>query len=191
MIYNIEIAIKFMKKLVLVILWGTFFTFAVELIAPIYAIFVKDISGDILSVGFAYAIYSIVLATLQPFMGKLADKYGRIKLSILANLINSFGLFGYIFITNIFHIYFLQFLLGVGSSIAAPSQQSMIADVTSKKKRGEEFGYLNMFLGYSGAIAAILAGVIAQFIGFQVVFLIGGFVALFSTIFLIMLRNRS
>jgi len=180
-----------MKKLVLVILWGTLFTFAVELIAPIYAIFVKDISGDILSVGFAYAIYSIVLATLQPFMGKIADKYGRIKLSIFANMINSFGLFGYIFITNIFHVYFIQALLGVGSSIAAPSQQAMIADVTSKNKRGEEFGYLNMFLGYSSAIAAILAGVIAQFISFQVVFLIGGLVALISTIPLIMLRNRN
>lgn len=171
-----------MNKLTLIILWGTLFTFAVELIAPIYAIFVKDIGGNILQIGIAYAVYGLVFSTLQPFMGKLADKYGRVKLSILANLINSVGLFGYIFIANIFHIYFLQILLGVGSSIASPAQQAMIADITSKRKRGEEFGLIYMFIGYASALAAILAGIIAQFISFQLVFCIGGVLALFSTI---------
>lgn len=177
-----------MKKIIFIIFWGTLFTFAVEIIAPIYAIFVKDISGNVLSVGIAYAIYSIMFSTLQPFMGKMADKYGRIKLSILANLINSVGLFGYIIITNIFHVYFLQMLLGIGSSIASPSQQAMMADITSKKKRGEEFGYIYMAMGYAGAIAAITAGIIADLINFQMVFLIGGFVALISTIPLIKLQ---
>jgi len=61
-----------------------------------------------LSVGIAYAIYGIVFSTIQPFMGKLADKYGRIKFSIIANLVNSAGIFGYIFVTNVYHVCSLQ-----------------------------------------------------------------------------------
>jgi MFS family permease len=177
------------SQLVLVILWSTLFTFAVEMVAPIYAIFVKNIGENVLSVGVAYAVYGIVFSTLQPFMGKLADKYGRIKFSILANLINSIGLFGYIFVTHIYHVYLLQILLGIGSSIASPSQQAMMADITSKKKRGEEFGYIYMAMGYSSALAAIVAGVIADFISFQTVFLIGALTALFSTVPLIKLER--
>jgi MFS family permease len=161
------------------------------MIAPIYAIFVKNIGENILSVGVAYAIYGIVFSTLQPFMGKLADKYGRIKFSILANLINSLGLFGYIFVTHIYHVYLLQILLGIGSSIASPSQQAMMADITSKKKRGEEFGYIYMAMGYSSALAAIVAGVIADFLSFQTVFLIGALIALLSTVPLINLQKAS
>jgi MFS family permease len=177
-----------MKRILLLISWGALFTFAVEMMAPIYAIFIKDIGQSILSVGVAYAIYTIVFSTLQPFMGKLADKYGRIKFSILANLINSSELFGYIFITNIFHVYFLQVILGIGSSIASPAQQAMIADVTSKKKRGEQFGYIYMSMGYAGAIAAVVAGIVADVLSFKIVFLIGGLFALFSTIPLIKLQ---
>jgi MFS family permease len=77
-------------------------------------------------------------------MGKLADKYGRIKFSIIANLVNSAGIFGYIFVTNVYHVYSLQILLGISSSIASPSQQAMMADITSKKKRSEKFGYVYM-----------------------------------------------
>lgn len=180
-----------MNKLIFIILWGTLFNFAVEMISPIYAIFVKDIGEGMFSVGVAYAIYSIVLSMLQPLTGKLADKYGRVKLAILANLINSIGLFGYIFIRNIFHVYFLQMLLGIGSAIAAPSQLSMIADATSKKKRGQEYGYIQMSMGFAAAFAAILAGAIAQLIGFQIVFLIGGTIALVSTVPLFKLKNRN
>jgi hypothetical protein len=42
------------KPLVLLILWGALFTFAVEMIAPVYAIFVKNIGENVLSVGIAY-----------------------------------------------------------------------------------------------------------------------------------------
>jgi MFS family permease len=122
-------------------------------------------------------------------MGRLANKYGRIKFSILANLINSLGLFGYIFVTHIYHVYLIQILLGIGSSIASPSQQAMMADITSKKKRGEEFGYIYMAMGYSSALAAIVAGIIADFLSFQMVFLIGALIALLSPIPLIKLEK--
>jgi len=177
------------NQLVLLILWSTLYTFAVEMIAPIYAIFVKNIGENVLSVGIAYAIYGIVFSTLQPFMGKLADKYGRIKFSIIANLVNSTGIFGYIFVTNIYHVYFLQLLLGIGSSIASPSQQAMMADITSKKKRGEEFGYIYMTMGYSAALAMLIASIIADILDFRMVFLISGFISLISTLPLIKLQK--
>jgi MFS family permease len=177
------------NKIILLISLGLLFTFAVEMIAPIYAIFVKNVGENMLSVGIAYAIYGIVFSTLQPFMGRLADKCGRIKFSIIANLINSIGLFGYIFVTHIYRVYLLQILLGIGSSIASPSQQAMMADITSKKKRGEEFGYIYMAMGYSSALAAVFAGVIADFISFQMVFLIGAIIALLSTVPLIKLEK--
>lgn len=179
-----------MNKLFYIILWGTLFTFGVEIIAPIYAIFVKNIGDSVLNVGAAYAIYSFVFSTLQPFMGKLADKYGRIRLAIIANLINSICLFGYIFITHIFHVFLLQILLGIGSSIASPSQHAMIADLTSKRKRGEEIGYIYMSMGYASTSAALISGIVAELISFRVVFFLGGLAALISTIPLAMLERR-
>ena len=65
----------------------------------------------------------------------------------------------------------------------------MIADITSKKKRGEKFGYIYMAIGYYSALAAVFAGVIADFIGFKMVFLIGAIIALLSTVPLIKLEK--
>jgi MFS family permease len=44
-------------------------------------------------------------------------------------------------------------------------------------------------MSYSGALAAIVAGVIADFISFQMVFLIGAIIALLSTVPLIKLER--
>jgi MFS family permease len=65
----------------------------------------------------------------------------------------------------------------------------MMADITSKKRRGEELGYVYMAVGYSDALAMLIAGITADILDFRMVFLISGFISLISTLPLIKLQK--
>jgi hypothetical protein len=60
------------NKIILLIAWSLLFTFAVEMIAPIYAIFVKNIGENILSGEVAYAIYGSIF-NITTVYGKISQ----------------------------------------------------------------------------------------------------------------------
>ena len=71
----------------------SFFILATQMLGPIYAIFVKEIGGDILEAGTAWAIFMIVSGVGLYITGKLEDKIKKDKLFIvIGTALTSLGL---------------------------------------------------------------------------------------------------
>lgn len=180
-----------MKKIVLLLIFvDIIFTFGAGLYGPIYAIFVNQIGGDILEAGMSWFIFMVVMGTLEIPFGKMADRYSKKMLLAVSYALATFVIFSYMFITNIFELFVLQVIVGVAFAIGDPAWEAWFAGVIQKNQRGFSFATFHALSSYSQAGAALAGGFLAQFLGFQVLFLVGGIVGLFSVILTLTLREE-
>ena len=158
-------------------------SFSLGLLGPIYAIFVEDIGGDILSASSVWAAYTIVIGLMIILFGKLEDKIRREgKVMTFGYILISISTLGYYFVSNPLELLLVQIVLGMGVAIITPSFDTLYCKYLEKKKVGFEWG-LWEGLGeiFTGA-AAIAGGVIATFFGFKPLFIIMFLISLASVL---------
>jgi MFS family permease len=170
-----------MKNVVfLLILTDVVFTFGAGLYGPIYAIFVENIGGDILEAGIAWAIFLMVMGTMEIPFGRLIDRYGKKKFLALAYLIGALCIFAYMFVSNIYELFALQVMVGVAFAMGDPAWDAWFSEAISMRESGFNWALFHAFTSYSQGFAAIVGGAVAAFLGFNSLFIIGGTVAVVS-----------
>lgn len=151
----------------------------INLLAPIYAIFIKKIGGTLLDAGIAVGIYALLKGVLFFVFGKMEDRRGSKKYMIAGG----YSLFClsyilYIFVSSPYHVYGIQILLAVGETVVTPAWSAMIALSLEKGKErkiySNFYGYRSLFEG----AAAILGGFFAMEMGFYLVFIVMALFAL-------------
>lgn len=155
----------------------------VNLLAPIYAIFIKDIGGTLLDAGTAMGIYAILRGLLYFLFGKFKQRTFSNKQMISSGyLIFCISYILYIVSSAPIHIFGIQALLAFGEVIITPSWSTVIATSLDKGKErslySDFYGYRSFFEG----AAAISGGFLALQYGFNVVFTIMALMALFAGI---------
>ena len=148
-----------------------FILFAFGLLAPIYAIFVEHIGGDILDAGFAYAIYSFVLGVALYFICKWENhQKHKEKLVILSYFLYAVGALGYIFVANRYHLFIVQAVLGIAEAVNSPVFDGLFSKFLDKGKSVYEWGMYASLKNIAGGISAILGGVLVLYFGFKGLF---------------------
>ncbi|WP_339231024.1 MFS transporter [Oceanobacillus sp. FSL K6-2867] len=105
--------------------------------------------------------------------GILADKYGRIRVFSYTILLFAVATALMVFANNIYVIYFLRFLAGVGAGGEYGIGMALVAEVYSRKKLGKMTSWVTIG-GQAGAIAAaILAAIIIPLFGWRALFAVG------------------
>ena len=113
-------------------------------------------------------------AIIQPFAGRLADIYGRRKVVIGGSLvsISSMSSFLAAAITHYWPLLVPGFLLLGFSLLSSPASQAIVAESVKlePRKMGIVFSWVFFFNSIPGAVMAFVAGVIADAIGYYLVF---------------------
>jgi len=153
-------------------------------IDPIFAVFLKeDLAGSSLfAVGLASSIFFVVKSIIQVPFSKHVDTHD--DADDLRWLITGLGLIIitpiiYIFATHINTIYIAQAIYGLGAGLAYPAWLGLWSTHLDKKHESYEWSLYSALVGLGTASSALIGGAIAQYVGFQVVFLI---VAILATI---------
>ena len=155
----------------------------VNLLAPIYALFIKQINGSLLDASATVGFYAI-LRGVAYFLFKKVDenKFDRRFMISLGYFLFFVGYVFYIFATNVLHVFFIQGILAIAEVIINPSWSAVIAtSLTKGKERGiysDFYGYRSMFEG----IAAIAGGFVALKLGFNTLFVTMAIFALLASI---------
>jgi hypothetical protein len=165
--------VLFMKKeMKLLLVVSAFSSLAGGLLAPIYAIFVKDIGGDLLTAGGAYSVYAIATGVLIFFMSKWEDSIKhQEKLIVIGYLIQTIGFFGYVFVTKPIHLFIIQALFGVSKAVWTPAYDGIYSKNLDKGKFASEWGIWESMNWTIIGIAALIGGLIANMFGFNFLFL--------------------
>jgi len=145
------------------------------LIAPIFAIFLKDnlVGGSILSAGIASAIFLITKCIVQLPFSKYIDKQEKkIRWLLIGTIIISIVPIMYVFADHIYWIYISEFIYGVGAGIEYPVWMSIWTRNLDKRREGFQWSVYSTSVSLIVGLAGLIGAVLVTSIGFTFTFLL-------------------
>ena len=175
-----------------------FINFAFGLLAPIFAVFIlQNIEGGSLKViGLATAFYWIsrtaTTVPLSRFMDRTNGERDEYYFMIVGSfLMSSLPLF-YILVSLPWHVYLIQFLMGLANSMAVPAWRILFTDHIDRGRTGYEWSLEDIAIGLSVGASAYLGTILADRFGFEIIFILLAILGYLATaIFLIPLKNEA
>lgn len=166
------------------------------LIGPIFAIFLtKQIQGgSVEMVGFIAATYWLIKSIVQPFIAHFLDvKRGErddllflVSGMYVANLIP----LGYVFSTQPWHIFTLEFIRGLSMACVVPSWSAIFTRHIDQGWEAFSWSIESTAIGFAAAFAAAFGGVLATVLGFRTVFVLVSIFGLISSSVLLLIRKQ-
>lgn len=175
------------KTLKLLITADIFLFTGMGFIVPILSIYINDdlIGGSLLAAGIASTLYMLSKAMLQIPISKLVDKYDHRRLFVLSGyVLIALTPFMYIIMKNIYQLYIIQILYGIGSAVAFPAWWSLFSTHVEKHHEGYDWSVYSSLVMVGTAISASIGAGMAQYLGFKFTFLLVGIFAVISIIIL-------
>ncbi len=161
------------RTIKLLLLSDVFVSTGFGLIAPIFAIFVKDdiTGGTIFTAGVATTLYLLVKGIFQLPFSRYVDAHdNKVRWLMVGTLLGTAVPLFYMFSTSIYHIYLAQALYGLAAALAYPTWLALWSTNLDKNHEGYEWSLYSTFTGLGAAVTAAVGSAIAQFIGFQYTF---------------------
>lgn len=90
---------------------------------------------------------------------------------IWGRILTTMGVIGYFFVSTVYHLFIVEFILGVAAAIKDPAYDSLFTKFVTKKRVSLEWGYQWGFTGIFGGVAALVGGAIATVFGFKTLFI--------------------
>ena len=189
MLKNINRVIRFLiySDFVLNSGWG--------LLGPVFAIFivqniaVGDVAEGARIAGFASLTYWIVKSTLQIPIGKNLDRnHGEkddFRFMVFGTFLTGLVPFGFMLSSQPWHIYAFHVLHAIGMAMVIPSWSAIFTRHIDKGKEASEWSLRSTSLGFGSGIAGALGGIIAGIYGFNIIFILVGFLSIISSLILL------
>lgn len=184
-----------LNQVILVIILAQFvFTVAANLSVPFFALFVvQDIGAAAAAVGFASAVYWVVKSVLQLPIARWIDRnHGEIDdyYSLLIGLtITITGLFLFYFARELWHIFAIQALIGIGDAFVVPPLYAIFSRHLDHGSEGFEWALQSSFsFGAGSALGGTLSGILVSTLGIRPLFLINATLMLIGLVILLFLK---
>ena len=177
-------------------LWSLQYVFSLLGTASFFACFfyltttlpreMTDLGFNLFEVGLVVGGYAAVPILLRPFVGRWSDGGHRIlqmRLALLA-FIGSFLLM--IFTENLWALFALRCVQGIGMAAYPTSAGSLVAEIVPPMRRGEGLGFFGLSTSFAQTASPVAGGAIAVVGGFEGVLILGAVtagVSLLVTIF--------
>jgi MFS family permease len=148
-----------------------------------------DLGFNLFEVGLVVGGYAAVPILLRPFVGRWSDGGHRIlqmRLALLA-FIGSFVLM--IFTDNLWALFALRCVQGIGMAAYPTSAGSMVAEIVPPVRRGEGLGFFGLSTSFAQTASPVAGGAIAAFAGFEGVLILGAITAGVSLLVTIVQRE--
>ena len=181
------------------IYWDLVINSAWGLLGPVFAIFLleKIAIGNVAEgakiAGFATLFYWLTKAVLQIPIGHYLDKnHGEIDdfwFYVIGVIITGAVPFGFLFSYLPWHIYVLQIVHAVGMSMVITSSYAIFIRNVDKGREAYESSLDSTLLGVGAGFAGAIGGIMAGYIGFQLIFILTGTFTLVSVLFIFLVRK--
>jgi EmrB/QacA subfamily drug resistance transporter len=119
----------------------------------------RDLGSNLKDIQWVITCYSLVIAALTIFGGRLGDLYGAKKMFILGAIIFGIGSALTAFASNInFLLFGWSIIEGIGAALMIPASSSLVVANFAPQDRGKAFGIYGASAGIGSAIGPILGG---------------------------------
>lgn len=146
---------------------------AIGMLGPIYALFVKEIGGNILDASWAYASYAFATGVMILVLGHFTDKVTKKQWFLVVGYsLAAIGCLMYYFVYDQTMLLMTQIVLGFGSAALIPAYNVLYTRYLRPEKEASDWAKIEAMEFIVPAIAAIIGGYIANLWGFRVLFLV-------------------
>lgn len=164
---------------------------SVAMLGPIYALFVEKIGGDLMDASIAGSIFALVAGIVTYGSGNYSDKLKHSEmLVVIGYAIMGMGFFAYIWAANVYAIFFIQAIIGLGEAIYSPPFDALYSKHINKGKSGSQWAAWESMNYFTAAIGAIIGGGLVTMFSFEVLFFIMGLLCFSSALYIFLLDRN-
>lgn len=174
-----------------------FYNSAFGSFGPVFAIFIAGgIEGGSAAVaGLATTTYWVVKSLVQLPIARFLDKTDGERDDFWAMFFGyffgGFVPFGYLFVTEPWHLYLLQGFFGLAMAFAVPGWYSIFTRHVDRWRIGFEWSLQSVFaVGLAYALAAAIGGFVVEAFGFRALFAGAGILGVAASLILLPLRHH-
>ncbi len=144
--------------------------------------FVESLAGSLTSYGIIIGIFSVTQSILQYPYAALSDKLGRRKVVLFGMFVYLLGTFLCFTAQDVIQLTIYRAIQGAGAYTSI--LQAVIGDIYKKDQHSKGMGYYSLYMNVGFFLGFIIGGFVASFFGFRSIFLISGFLIIFSIVFI-------
>ncbi|HLS06535.1 MAG TPA: MFS transporter [Bacillota bacterium] len=146
--------------------------FSIQPILPLYVIELYGLSHIALMSGITFSVGGLGNLFMARWWGTIGDRIGYVKVIII--LLFAAGIFYFpgAFVTNIWQLIILRFLVGIAIGGLIPVRIAYIRQKAPLSMQGEVIGYNTSLRFLGNIVGPALGGLLASFYGFGSVFIV-------------------
>lgn len=161
------------------------------MLGPIYALFIADLGGSILSAGIAGGVFALVAGTLTLIVGKVSDRGSRRLYVGVGYAIIGIGFALYTLVDSFAKLLLVEVVIGAGQAIYAPPFSALYTQHLDFRHPARQWGTWEAMTYYTTAVGSVTGGFIAYRFGFDTLFALMSFLAFSSALVVLRQRTRS
>ena len=139
-------------------------------LVPVIALYAQHVGADLVTIGIIVGLFSAVHAPANLFFGRIADRFGR-KLPLQVGLLwDAISLFLYSLATTPLLLALVRVSHGIGSGLVGPSSMALVADTSTKERKGRAMALYGMSLALAVVIGFGIAGPVVARLGYPALF---------------------
>jgi DHA1 family multidrug resistance protein-like MFS transporter len=154
---------------------------AIGLIIPIMPNFLKEFGATAKVLGYLISIIAFAQFIFSPIAGGLSDRIGRKKLIIFGLILNGTSQILFGLATDLWELFILRFLTGVGSAFIVPPIMAYAADISTIDERGKTMGIIGAAISFGFMIGPGIGGALSN-VNLHFPFFVAGIAAIIAGI---------
>lgn len=169
-------------------LFGVTFLLQFAMISPmtLLPLYVEKLHGSAVNIAFLAGMVSAVTGLsnmiASPVLGKLSDRVGAHRILTFALIGAAVFLIPQAFVTSVWQLIVVRFLMGVFMGGLLPSVNALIRSYTPDGKESRAFGFNSSTLALGNMLGAIIGGFLSGYIGIEGLFILSGIFLLINTV---------
>lgn len=142
----------------------------VGIVAPVLPVRAEQLGASGTQVGLTFSAFALTQLMVTPFIGRLADRYGRKQFILLGILTYLVAALGWQQTDNINVVIGLRALTGIGSGLVFALALAYVGELAPTGGEGRYMGIFGVFEFLGFGLGPVISGVIRDRFGFDAVF---------------------
>jgi MFS family permease len=136
------------------------------MLQPLFALRFESFGAGVKALGVSTMAYALTSTIAAPFIGMLADRFGRRPIILVSLAAHVFAFSGYLFAAAPWELILLRGLAGIFTAGLIPAMTSIIGDLAPETRRGHWIGIVNGGASAGWIVGPLLGGLLYDRFGF-------------------------
>ena len=155
-----------------------FFFIYIGMLIPIVPLFIEGpLDAGEFGIGVTIAVFALAAITARPFLGRLADRYGRRVLMVGGAAVAGLSGIGSSQVSEFWQLLVLRGLTGIGEAAVFVGAATLIADMSPRERRAEGASYFSVAVFGGIGIGPIIGEAMLNDTNFERGFFVAGLFA--------------